>query len=65
MAISFHVYATPPETVVVTLWTDGSRVGMDARLTPEEARNLIGQLSAAVYRLPRVGTAADLGCEVL
>lgn len=34
-------------------------------ITPQQAEKLIAELQEALAKFPRVGTAADLGCEVL
>lgn len=58
--VSQHV---DPDKVSVSI---GSRpASIHLTLTDAEARDFAAELLAAANRLPRIGTAADLGLEVL
>ncbi len=66
--LTIVVATTPVNDIAVSLWPTGcARDGIHTafHLPPEQARELIKDMQAALDRIPRVGTPADLGCEVL
>lgn len=61
-----NIYATVDGAVIrLQIWTEKMRMCQTANLTSTEAEQLIGFLQSAIASLPRIGSAADLGCEVL
>ena len=52
--VSIHFYARNKQGISV-----------NADLSPEECRRLIDQINEVINKMPRIGTAADLGVEVL
>ena len=66
---NFHVHKSHVEGCALSLmlWPYGHTSGVHATalMTEAQARDLIAELEKALAKLPRVGTPADLGCEVL
>lgn len=50
---------------VVRVSFHGANMHHTARLSPDLAQELADQIAKALTTMPRVGTLADLGCEVL
>lgn len=66
--VATAVHLSPSGRIVIMLWPrGGSAAGIhaEAKLLPEEARVLVGQIEEQLNAMPRIGTPADLGCEVL
>jgi len=65
----FHVMKSlnGDHALTVMAWTAGAPNGVTATLamTEAQARELVEELNSTLAKLPRVGTPADLGCEVL
>ncbi len=49
----------------ITLYMRGAELSASIELTPEEATALGEKLIGLAMSGPRIGTAADLGCDVL
>lgn len=66
---NFHVMKSPSADCVLTVmaWTAGAPFGVSTtlELTEKQARDLVEELTTMLAKLPRIGTPADLGCEVL
>jgi hypothetical protein len=65
----FHVMKSSSEgcDLTVMAWSAGAHGGLTTHLalTEAQARELVEELNATLAKLPRIGTPADLGCEVL
>lgn len=61
------VFASTTDRGKLTLYVGGGDLTTTIKLLPEQAIALADDIRAEVDRMPRhrIGTAADLGCEVL
>lgn len=69
MATSIFAGMSREGYISIAFWPMGMATGpgihATVNLTADEARELVAAMQLQLAHIPRLGTAADLGCEVL